>query len=45
MSRDRHREYVDELEGKVREMEKIIEGQLCRNCKAALTDTSSTSSE
>jgi hypothetical protein len=45
MSRDRHKFYVDELQNKLKEMEKRLEGQLCLNCRAALTDTSSISEE
>lgn len=44
-SRDRQKKYLEDLETKISEMERQIESQLCRKCRASLSDHSTSEEE
>lgn len=39
-SRDRQKKYLEDLEFKVTELQKQVDSQLCRKCKAQLSEHS-----
>lgn len=44
-SRDRQKKYLEDLEFKVTELQKQVDSQLCRKCKAQLSEHSTSEEE